>query len=193
MIAEWKESDDVYELGQLLVKHGVFDAALWRLFHCRCYRNVWEFLTEESKSAVVQAERVASNEVPVTELADVHQAMIQDANVAWSHVNALKIPSDNDDAVWPLSDDVDNAWCSYLSAECAKTATTSEIEVFVIPESASSLIAWATARKDVLGKHRTEERGLVEIRWKEIRDEEEQKQASILRELVTLPRTSDVA
>lgn len=183
MIAKWNECNDVYELGQILVKCGAFNTPLWRQFHCRCYRNVWNYITEKSKTAIVHAERVVFNDMPVSELASVHQEMIEESDVAWSRVNKLKLPSDDDDFVWPISAEVDDAWCVYLSAECAKVATQTEIDAYVIPESASSLLAWATARKDVLSNQQQESRELVEFRWKEIRDAEEREQASILRGL----------
>jgi len=189
MNAEWDECEDVYELGQMLVRQGRFSTALWRDFHCRCCRNVWSFMTETSKFAVSQAERVVANKLEVSELASLHQQMVNESDSAWSRVNALKLPSESDDAIWPLSDDVDNAWCSYLSAECAKVVTQVEIDAFAIPESASSLAAWATARKNALGSHQEESRELVKARWKQLREEEEKRQASILRTLVSkLPR-----
>jgi hypothetical protein len=185
MIAEWDECEDVYELGQMLVRRGSFSTALWREFHCRCCRNVWNFMTETSKFAVSQAERVVANELAVSELGSLHQKMVNESDSAWSQVNVLKLPSDSQDAIWPLSDDVDEAWCSYLSAECAKVVTQAEIDAYTIPESASSLAAWATARKNALSDHQRESRELVEARWKTVREEEEKRQASILRIIVS--------
>ena len=188
MINAWNECSDVYDLGQMLVKHGLFNAKQWRQFHCLCCRNVWEFLSDEAKTAVVKAEHMLAEELPVAELAAVHQRMIDASNAAWERVNSLKEPTDGADALWPLSDEVDNAWCAYLSAECAKTVTHPELDAFMIPESASSLVAWATAREDVSSSGLSEpSRASVELSWKEIRDAEERKQASILRKLVSMP------
>lgn len=188
MINDWNQCKDVYDLGQMLVDHGLFNAKQWRQFHCLCCRNVWEFLFDEAKTAVVEAEHILAEELPAEELVAVHQRMIDASNAAWERVNSLKEPTDRSDAVWPLSDEVDTAWCAYLSVECAKTVTHPELDAFMIPESASSLVAWATARKDVATRGLSQlSRVSVETRWKEIRDDEERKQASILRKLVSIP------
>lgn len=185
MIADWDTCDDVYKLGQMLVNHGGFSSSLWREFHCRCCRSVWNFMTETSKFAVSQAERVVANELAVSELATIHQKMASESDSAWSRVSSLKLPSETGDAIWPLSDDVDNAWCSYLSAECAKVVTQVEIDAFAFPESASSLAAWSTARKNVLSSRQEENRELVEAQWKQVCEEEEKRQALILRTIVS--------
>lgn len=186
MIVNWDEINDVFELGKLLIERGLFSSEIWRDFHCKCGRNVWGFLTEQAREAIAYAERVVSGEISPAQLASMHHEMTNLANEAWDKVESLIEPSDNKaDAIWPLSDEVDSAWCIYLSAEFAKVVTQAEIDAYTIPDSASSLAAWATARKSVLRRHQQESRELVEARWKQIRAEEEKRQASILRTIVS--------
>ena len=177
--------DDIHELGQILVQSGKFHPDLWREFHCLCCRSVWGFLTNEVKAAVIQAERFSSNHLSAAELTATNAGMSAASNSAWEVVRAKKETIAGSDAMWPLSDDVDDAWCAYLNAECGRVTTEADLTASTTPESAASLIAWATARKQVSSAAGASfKRAKVESTWQRIHDAEEKKQARILRDLV---------
>lgn len=185
MTRNLNEIDDAYALGTLLVENGVFDTEIWRQFYCSCCRNVWEFISDDARTAVELAERVSKNEVSPDALVAIHQKMSTLADEAWRYLCSLKEASDATAFVWPISDEVDAAWCSYLSAQCGKVATKPDIEIHDIPDSASSLLAWATARiyadlntADLMSREN------VEAAWEDIREREEKKQLLILRQIV---------
>lgn len=154
-------------------------------FHCLCCRSVWGFLTNEVKAAVIQTERFFSNHLSAAELAATHARMTAASNAAWEVIRAKRETTTGSDAMWPLSDDVDDAWCASLNAECGRVTTETDLTASTTPDSAASLIAWVTTRKQLtsaVGAPLTREK--VESTWRRIHGAEERKQARILRELV---------
>lgn len=177
------------ELGQLLVARGSFDPELWRRFHCNCCRRVWEYIADEkARHAIEIAERFSQGDRSKEELALEHEQMAEATDLAWQNVNAQRLASDDYEAVWPISAEADQAWAAYLGAGCAKVVTQDVIKASTIPEEASSLLAWSTARKqEVANRGRSEGivlREAVERTWKQIRDAEENEQAHLLQTLV---------
>jgi hypothetical protein len=188
MNVDWEKCNDVYELGQILVHKGVFDAEFWRRFHCLCYRRVWEFVLEKrARQAIEVAERYCLGAASVDQLVDHHRQISEAVDRAWTRVKSLRIGSDRSSWIWPVSEEVDNAWVAYESFSCGKVATDKNLDSSTIPDAASSLRAWATARREAAAngvKTSMPDRSAVEQSWKRIRDAEEEAQAELLRSLI---------
>ena len=106
---------------------------------------------------------------------------------AWVVVQRLREGGEENTWIWSVSQDVDEAWVRYTTANAAKTCadeSNDDVLFTTIPDAA----AWANARTDVLrtGKHLEPDqfREAVLERWQRIREEEESRQAATLRGLV---------
>ncbi len=188
MNAEWQTTNDVYELGQILVQQGLWNERLWRRFHCACYRRVWDLIGDaDVRQAIELAEAYCDDRCSLDELLVAHQTMTKAADIAWEKVYALRESPDTPDAIWPVSKEVDNAWLVYLAAEGGKAVTQRQFTATNLTAIASSLFAWATARKQALAENSTNEhpsRDAVIARWEANSDAEEARQATLLRALV---------
>ncbi|MEX2113533.1 MAG: hypothetical protein WD845_10125 [Pirellulales bacterium] len=193
MSDDWKTLSNVYDLGQLLVQQGKFDQETWRMFHCKCLRNVWHLIRDETvKRAIEAAEGYCQGEVSVEELDRQHEAVGTISRKAWEVLLSLRTSQKSNEYVWPISrQDVDDVWIGYSSAIGASVVTQREIDALATPEAACSIYAWATARRDIIAKGGNLNRDSVEAQWKANRDAEEQKQADLLRSMFPRPSTTD--
>jgi hypothetical protein len=195
--AEWSEDklntpNDIYAMFQSLLRQGVLNRHLWRSFHCACCRAIWDYILETSSRRAVQVSELFLS--GVGSLGEMQTAYIDAkaaSDQAWSIVEALRIPIERDTWLWPVSEIVDRAWVRFCAADAAALcAYSAEDSVLFtrIPDSAASVLAWATAREEVLAMgvptHMEQMRRAVNERWKQIEAEEMNRQAVILRALV---------
>jgi hypothetical protein len=183
---------DVYQVFQDLRRREIFNAKLWRSFHCLCVRDIWSFVEDaRSRHAVEIAERLICGLASEQDVRDGFEAAATAADNAWQVVQALRDPGDQNDWQWSVSREVDEAWYRYCAASASKDCLFIADDTVLItthPDSAACVRAWAGARDDVLA--RSEEldgealRDVVLRRWHQIKAQEELRQVQLLLEMV---------
>jgi len=188
--AEWEQTNDIFRILQLLSEHGKLTESIWRRFHSNCCRDIWPYISNPvSIRAVEVAEQYISGAASLQDLQSAYINAKSISNAAWSVVESCKIARDSNAWLWPLTDETDEAWVRYCSAQAAaQCAETPSYDVLAttIPDCASSVRPWANARLDVLGVSLddVQNRSLVEARWHLLENMEKARQADILRKIV---------
>ena len=110
MKLDWRRCDDLYELGAFLATLPRYRAVVWREFHCMCSRAVWSHLTAGARRTIEKAEGSCMGRVSPTSLKEIHQAAANTTDAAWERVWELREQDRGPDMIWPVSEEVDDAW-----------------------------------------------------------------------------------
>jgi hypothetical protein len=180
--------DNVYEVFQDLRRRHLFNAELWRAFHCACVRDIWPFVEDaRSRQAVEIAELFICGLALDQDVRDGFKAAATAADDSWQVVQALRDDGDQNEWQWSVSREIDEAWSRYCAASASKDClliADDTILITTVPDSAACVRAWVGARNDVLtysGQLDGEAlRDAVLKRWHEIKAQEEFRQVQLL-------------
>lgn len=183
--------DTVFDAFGELRKTGRFNESIWRQLHCRCCRDIWEFVDDpRSQQAVEVAEAFLEGAATQSDLRDAYTLAKRAEDERWDHVRALREEA-GDDWIWPLDAETDLAWVRYCAAgaaaQCASDPAVDDMLV-ATPDFSASVRPWCNSRTDVLStEHQlygSDLRKAIECRWQELYSREENMHVGMLCELL---------
>lgn len=185
-------SKNVYEIFRALHSCNRFNSDLWRSFHCACARDIWPYVEDaRSRLAVETAELYLNGLSDVQSVIIGFSAAMEAADEAWQVVQSLKVPGDDNEWQWSVSEEIDQAWTKYCAASASKDClllANDTVLMTTVPDSAASVRAWANARSEVLAQQPHLEGEMLKHRviqrWDEIKAEEEARQLQFLVKII---------
>lgn len=189
---DWSDINTLFDASQLLRSRGLLSAKLWRSFHCICCRRIWSYITHsDSRQAVETAERYLDGGASLDDLNNSESRAARVVDDAWAKVRLLQIHGDPNTFVWPISEEVDDAWLSYCAASAARECVArADKEPLFLTTPVTDIRAWRDARPEIVRQFIDSERDSEDVRkkvlqrWEEIRTEDELSLIKELRKLV---------
>ncbi len=146
-----KISINYYEMGSFLMSRGLFNQENWRRFILDCIDIAGECIYgDEARKAVEIARQFLDGKCAHEIVQETHRRMCELKSSSWDKVFKLRlVTGDENEYDWEFSEIVDTAWAEFLSAALGALSTKLNLTPYDLPDSASSVVAWRTARDTV--------------------------------------------
>ena len=173
------------DVADALFQNGARGERVWRQYLCACCHRVDQYITNPtSRRAIEQAQKFIDGRITLNDLFEWHREAELATNASWKIVLTYKLP---DSWLWPLSDEVDNAWVRFLACAAADATVQPELRPSLLPDAAAGVPAWAFARPNVrtqgINVDSESAREVVQMEWDRLNEAQRDSQVQLLLEL----------